>query len=152
MELIPRERIADFLERERRPVVFNLSWYPGIEDAAGNVVRFPSAAEVASCAAGTGSCTGHAILLVGWDPASRVFLFRNSVGPDWGENGYGTLPERYVLEHCEACAYLPGLDGYGAEDRAFVESAVQGASAVLVDPEVGTASGGPARRPASSAP
>lgn len=38
---------------------------------------------------------GHAILIVGFDDARRVFRFRNSWGL-WGDQGYGTLPYDYL--------------------------------------------------------
>ncbi len=34
----------------------------------------------------------HAVLVVGYDDAAQRFRFRNSYGPTWGTNGYGTLP------------------------------------------------------------
>jgi hypothetical protein len=67
-----------------------------------------------------GLCSGHVILLVGYSRAERRFLFRNSWGPAWGSEGYGTLPEEWVTDHCELCyfsreriaaALLPALDG-----------------------------------------
>lgn len=30
----------------------------------------------------------HAVVLVGWDDSQRVWIMRNSWGPNWGENGY----------------------------------------------------------------
>jgi C1A family cysteine protease len=40
---------------------------------------------------------GHAVVLVGYNPATRLFKFRNSWG-DWGDNGYGYLSEGYILD------------------------------------------------------
>jgi C1A family cysteine protease len=46
---------------------------------------------------------GHAILIVGYDdgnaPDEGVFLFRNSWGDGWGEQGYGYLPYAYVQQY-----------------------------------------------------
>jgi hypothetical protein len=39
----------------------------------------------------------HALLLVGYDDARRVFVTRNSWGADWGERGYVYMPYEYVL-------------------------------------------------------
>jgi C1A family cysteine protease len=39
---------------------------------------------------------GHAILIVGYDEAKRVFNLRNSWGEGWGDGGYGTLPYAYL--------------------------------------------------------
>lgn len=37
---------------------------------------------------------GHAVLLVGY--TKRHFIFRNSWGTDWGDNGYGYLPNKFI--------------------------------------------------------
>ena len=41
---------------------------------------------------------GHAILLVGYDDARRLFVFRNSWGPTWGDKGYGYIPYNYISD------------------------------------------------------
>ncbi|MCC7537694.1 MAG: C1 family peptidase, partial [Deltaproteobacteria bacterium] len=38
----------------------------------------------------------HAMLLVGYDDAARVFVVRNSWGADWGDQGYCYVPYPYV--------------------------------------------------------
>jgi hypothetical protein len=40
---------------------------------------------------------GHAILIVGYDEGKRLFKFKNSWSPAWGDNGYGYLPYEYAL-------------------------------------------------------
>lgn len=40
---------------------------------------------------------GHACLMIGYDAEKQVFLFRNSWGDTWGDAGYGSLPEAYML-------------------------------------------------------
>ncbi|MBI5501975.1 MAG: C1 family peptidase [Deltaproteobacteria bacterium] len=132
MEFVPRAEIGSFLVAEQRPVVMNIYAYD-VWDDSGAMIRMPTVSEAAACADRGVGCTGHTVLLVGWDEATRTFLFRNSVGASWGDGGYGTLAERFVLEHCEACYWLEQLDELGAEDRAFVEQAAQGVSGVLVE-------------------
>jgi C1A family cysteine protease len=39
---------------------------------------------------------GHAVLLVGYDDAARVWICRNSWGSDWGRDGYFTVPYGYL--------------------------------------------------------
>jgi C1A family cysteine protease len=39
---------------------------------------------------------GHAMLAVGYDDATRVFIIRNSWGKAWGKKGYGTIPYSYL--------------------------------------------------------
>jgi len=38
---------------------------------------------------------GHAVLFVGYDDVRGVVKFKNSWGPEWGDNGYGYLPYAY---------------------------------------------------------
>jgi C1A family cysteine protease len=38
---------------------------------------------------------GHAMTAVGYDNAQRVFIIRNSWGPDWGDHGYCYIPYDY---------------------------------------------------------
>lgn len=40
---------------------------------------------------------GHAVLMVGYDDARRVFIVRNSWGTDWGDGGYFYMPYDYAL-------------------------------------------------------
>ena len=39
---------------------------------------------------------GHAILIVGYDDEKYSFIFRNSFGTSWGENGYGYIGYDYI--------------------------------------------------------
>ncbi len=39
---------------------------------------------------------GHAIMAVGYRERSKVLLFRNSWGKEWGQKGYGELPFAYL--------------------------------------------------------
>ncbi|MDJ0341060.1 C1 family peptidase [Streptomyces sp. H10-C2] len=41
---------------------------------------------------------GHAVLAAGYDDTTQRFLVRNSWGPDWGQDGYFTLPYAYLTE------------------------------------------------------
>lgn len=41
---------------------------------------------------------GHAVLIVGFDAIKKVYIVRNSWGPNWGQAGYFTLPYAYVLD------------------------------------------------------
>jgi len=40
---------------------------------------------------------GHAVLAVGYDDDTRVFIVRNSWGDQWGQAGYFTMPYDYLL-------------------------------------------------------
>jgi len=39
---------------------------------------------------------GHCIVLVGYDNEKKLWLFRNSWGSSWGNEGYGYLPYQYL--------------------------------------------------------
>ncbi len=41
---------------------------------------------------------GHAVLAVGYDDEQQRLIVRNSWGPNWGMNGYFTLPYSYLTE------------------------------------------------------
>lgn len=38
----------------------------------------------------------HCIAICGWDNSTGRFLFKNSWGNFWGNNGYGTIPYQYI--------------------------------------------------------
>lgn len=41
---------------------------------------------------------GHAVLAVGYDDATQRFIARNSWGPQWGIQGYFTIPYAYLTD------------------------------------------------------
>lgn len=41
--------------------------------------------------------SGHAMLCVGYSDTDKVFIVRNSWGPDWGDNGYCYIPYSYMM-------------------------------------------------------
>ncbi|SEP25402.1 C1 family peptidase [Propionispora vibrioides] len=41
---------------------------------------------------------GHAVLIVGYDDSSKVFIVRNSWGTSWGDKGYCYLPYQYYTQ------------------------------------------------------
>jgi len=41
---------------------------------------------------------GHAIVIVGFDDAKKVFIVRNSWGDSWGDKGYCYFPYQYILD------------------------------------------------------
>ena len=38
----------------------------------------------------------HAITICGWSDSSGRFIFKNSWGTHWGDDGYGTIPYQYI--------------------------------------------------------
>ncbi|HEV3386675.1 MAG TPA: C1 family peptidase, partial [Gemmata sp.] len=54
---------------------------------------------------------GHSILLVGYEddaskPGGGVFVFRNSWGPKWGNNGYGNMSYAYARTYANDALWL----------------------------------------------
>lgn len=136
MRLVPRAKIGADLLKRGVPVVMNLQLYT--QDVQGPTlpksgrIRMPSARQVWECEVQGLGCSGHVVLLVGYDSKRREFLFRNSWGEAWGNGGYGILPEAYLLEHCEACSLArSGAGRMSAEELDFLERVGQGASLEL---------------------
>lgn len=50
----------------------------------------------------------HAVLLEKFDPERKTFLFPNSWGDQWGNDGWGELPQDYVRQYSEIWV-SPGL-------------------------------------------
>jgi C1A family cysteine protease len=73
------------------PFAFGISVYESFESdrvAVTGTVPNPKASEE--------MLGGHAMLCVGYNEKSKRFIVRNSWGPDWGANGYCTLPYEYM--------------------------------------------------------
>ena len=73
------------------PFPFGFSVYESFQSdavASTGVVPMPGPNE--------GMVGGHAVLCVGYDHTSHVFLVRNSWGLEWGQGGYFSLPYDYL--------------------------------------------------------
>lgn len=77
---------------EGNPVAFGMMLYESfmsnVVAASGNI-PMPNLQQESSVG-------GHAVLLVGYDDATRKFIVRNSWGTNWGDRGYFYLPYEYV--------------------------------------------------------
>jgi C1A family cysteine protease len=74
------------------PIVFGFAAFQSLESqetAKSGVIPMPGAKEE--------MIGGHAVLLVGYEEATKLFILRNSWGSDWGMAGYATMPYDYVL-------------------------------------------------------
>lgn len=121
---IDRNKIGEFLLKQKTPVLVNIKWCYQAVDAKGDF-HMPNATELAQCG-------GHVIALVGYDSETKRFTFRNSWGATWGNLGYGTLPEDYLMQHCEVCENLKYLDQYNAEERELVLNTSRGVTGTLI--------------------
>jgi C1A family cysteine protease len=43
---------------------------------------------------------GHAILICGFDRVKKRLMFKNSWGPNWGKDGYGSFDYDYIRDFC----------------------------------------------------
>lgn len=75
------------------PIVFGFAVYESFEtqDVANTgIVPMPGPDEQ--------QLGGHAVLMVGYDNATRRFTVQNSWGEGWGQKGYFTIPYEYLLD------------------------------------------------------
>lgn len=128
---IPRENIAAYMVENHAPVVMNIMFYFKLFNKDGDAERTPSKIEKTACLKEGKDCGGHVVLLVGYDASTQRFIFRNSWGPEWGSNGYGTLPVEYVIKHCESCYNLATLSTRTEEERQFIQKTSMGVSGTL---------------------
>ncbi|EQC45824.1 papain family cysteine protease [Bacteriovorax sp. BSW11_IV] len=95
------EIIKDRLQQQR-PVVITAKVNPENWDDKTGLAHFDKEIDD-KCESGEIFCAGHAILLVGYDDVKKQFLFKNSWGPKWGQEGYGVIGYDYI----ENFAYEP---------------------------------------------
>jgi C1A family cysteine protease len=82
------------------PVVFGFAVYESFESekvSKKGIVPMPMPGEQ--------MLGGHAVAIVGYDMAKRVFIVRNSWGSKWGDRGYFYMPFDYVLDPDLACDF-----------------------------------------------
>jgi C1A family cysteine protease len=75
------------------PFVFGFTVYESFESDA-----VAKTGDVPMPQSGEQTLGGHAVLAVGFDDAERLFICRNSWGPDWGDAGYFYMPYAYLLD------------------------------------------------------
>lgn len=74
------------------PIVFGFTVYPEFmsdDVAKSGILPMPDGTQK--------PLGGHAVLMVGYDMATRCVLVRNSWGTKWGQNGYFWMPFDYVF-------------------------------------------------------
>lgn len=74
------------------PLMFGFTCFESLYSPAADAgnIPFPNANEAV--------IGGHAVTMVGYSDIKGAFRIRNSWGKGWGEQGYGWLPYKYVLE------------------------------------------------------
>lgn len=79
------------------PFVFGISVYESFEQATSGQIPMPGRGEAL--------LGGHAILAIGYDDQRRRYIFRNSWGRGWGQNGDGTIPYDYLHSSALSSAF-----------------------------------------------
>lgn len=92
----------------------------------------------------------HVVPIIGYDDACQRFLFKNSMGPQWGDSGYGGLEYRHVAQGPDRCVYtmyvidkcqhplvpvegfMPGLADFTAAEKLAMRNAKKAEWAGLV--------------------
>ena len=77
----------------KRPVVLGMEIFFNFSNVEKNnpIVSMPNYI--------TYSLGMHAVLIMGYDDSTNMFLIKNSYGNNWGDNGYGYLPYDYVSNY-----------------------------------------------------
>ena len=101
--------IIKFLANNKRPltmsIVVNFSaWQESGETSYNEELR-------QICQKSPEKCGGHSIVLTGYDMEKREFMFKNSWGRDWGNNGYGTIPFDVVDKYVTGSLYYAKVIG-----------------------------------------
>lgn len=122
---IPVEKIPHFLLTKRKPVVINVFWYMKSFDQHGNF--FMPTPEIKRAGGG-----GHVIILVGYDSKTDRYIFKNSYGRAFGQNGFGTMPREYLETYLEVKPYLQSMDQYSYEVQDFLRKSSMGVSGNLI--------------------
>ncbi|MCD4773313.1 MAG: C1 family peptidase [Bacteroidales bacterium] len=119
---IDREDIGQYILQEKKPVAMNIFWYFDAIDDKGNF-RLPTEKDIRK--------GGHVILLVGYNSENKTFIFQNSWGTKWGQDGYGTIPEEYIINYYELAETFPyGIDASEDEKNEAIKGSM-GVSASL---------------------
>ena len=93
------ERYLELVDPE---VPVSLSLFAGWANPPGGVIPMPAAGEPPLDST-------HLVVLDSYSPKDRLFRFRNTWGPDWGDGGLGYLPAEYFERYGFECwvAYGP---------------------------------------------
>lgn len=77
-------------------VLIGIVVYPGMEDestALTGIIPMPDTSTESPIG-------GHALPLIGYSDKYSGFIFRNSWGSEWGQNGNGVVPYEYLKDYC----------------------------------------------------
>ncbi|MGG6237442.1 C1 family peptidase [Nodosilinea sp. AN01ver1] len=93
---------------EGYPIAFALNTFESFDEATRNKGRVPKPKRSDN---GRETHGWHAMLCVGYSDKDRMFIVRNSWGPEWGDRGYCYVPYDYVIH-----------DDYNGHDSWIIKS------------------------------
>ncbi|WP_298893354.1 C1 family peptidase [uncultured Psychroserpens sp.] len=120
---IPLEEIDEFILSEKRPVVVNIWIYKNGMDVKTGALTIPDSPVLMG---------GHVVLITGYNKKTEMFSFKNSWSKDWGENGYGTMSKKYLLEHFEANNLIAQIPNLTKDQQEYATKVSMGASAYTI--------------------
>lgn len=83
------EQVLENLLLSGKPVIAAIRVFPQIYGLRDEVLRLEK---------NLTSDSGHAVLITGFDDATKTFSFRNSWGTSWGNQGYGKVSYEFLLD------------------------------------------------------
>jgi len=93
-EMVPTELDAwKHALAEGYPIVFGCLLFNSFDSGRRGKIPMPTSRE-----SGREEHGGHAMLCVGYSDPDRVFIVRNSWGPEWGDKGYCYMPYDYLMD------------------------------------------------------
>lgn len=123
---IPFDKIGDYILSEKKPVLVNIWLYKnGINMKTGQLSMPPKGQEMLM--------GGHVVVLTGYNAETQEYIFKNSWGSSWGNNGFGTMPKVYLEHHFEASKSIPfNLDATN-EQKEYLAKVALGSSLIIAN-------------------
>lgn len=88
------QQVIELLKKNRQTVLTLKISASDINDSTGEIV-FNQQTDL-DCKNQSKNCGGHAVLITGYDLDKKIFYIKNSWGPQWGQQGFGTVSFEHV--------------------------------------------------------
>ncbi|MGM9815502.1 MAG: C1 family peptidase [Lepagella sp.] len=99
------------------PVIIAARIFDSFSDTRSGFVPHPSGSEVAE-GGRTDGHGNHAMVVCGFSDKERVFVVRNSWGPEFGHNGYCYIPYSYAQQFFLQACIITKVSSSGADSHA----------------------------------
>lgn len=104
--------IVRTMSRLKSPITVSILGHPETwreSTTAGKFILTPN--RKMECQTKKVRCSGHAVLIVGYDVKKREFKIKNSWGTSWGRQGYGTISFDYIDQMSARKLITGSIDG-----------------------------------------